>query len=77
MKKISLVILASLPVIALADCASLASKYSAPDPASKTMAQIERWVKNKVDNAADANELRECLLARAADNPNQASFAGK
>lgn len=60
-----------------ADCAALSKKYHAPNPASKTMKQIERWVKNRVDNAADAAELRECLLAVAADNPNQASYAGK
>ena len=60
-----------------ADCAALAQRYNAPNPASKTMSQIERWVKNRVDNAVDAAELRECLLAGAADNPNQANYAGK
>ena len=49
----------------------------APNPASKTMAQLERWVRSRVDNPKDAASLKECLLAGAADNPNQASYAGK
>lgn len=78
MKKIVFASFLVLPAFVFgADCAALASKYSAPDPASKTMAQIERWVKNKVSDPADAAVLKECLLAGAADNPNQASFAGK
>lgn len=78
MKKLSLITLLALASSAFAaDCAGLASKYDAPDPASKTMAQIERWVKSKVSDAGDAATLRECLIAGAADNPNQASFAGK
>lgn len=78
MKKfIILSFLALLPTFLLADCAALSSKYNAPNPASKTMIQIERWIRNNVNNANEANALKECLLARAADNPNQASFAGK
>lgn len=70
------VLLGALPLLA-ADCVPLASKYHAPNPASKTIAQIERWVKNRVDNPKDAALLKECLIAGAADNPNQASYAGK
>ncbi len=77
MKKALLICTLCLPLLSLADCASLAAKYNAPNPASKTMAQIERWVNNRVDNSKDAAELRECLIAGAADNPNQASYAGK
>lgn len=76
MKKITLCLALALPLFA-ADCGSLISKYHAPDPASKTMAQIKRWVKNRVDNPSDASSLEECLVAGAADNPNQASYAGK
>lgn len=78
MKTKILVLLACFPMLSLAaDCSALSSKYNAPDPASKTMSQIERWVKVKVSDPNDANTLKECLLAKAADNPNQASFAGK
>ena len=76
MKKFLLVCMLGLPLFA-ADCGALASKYNAPNPASKTMAQLERWVKNRVDNPRDAAALKDCLVAGAADNPNQASYAGK
>ncbi|EAH4936419.1 hypothetical protein D6654_07510 [Campylobacter lari] len=66
-----------LPVFLLADCASLMTKYEAPEPESKTMKQIERWVSKKVKDAADAATLKECMVAKAADNPNQAQVAGK
>lgn len=59
------------------DCGALISKYNAPDPASKTMKQIERWVKRKVTDATDAPKLQECLIAGAADNPNKVKVAGK
>lgn len=65
-----------LPSFVLADCAALMKKYDAPDPASKTMAQVTRWVK-KVENPADAKELEKCMVAQAADNPNKAQVAGK
>ena len=68
MKRIAFIFVACLPLCALgADCDALCKKYSSPNPASKTMAQLERWVKN----------LKDCLVAGAADNPNQASYAGK
>ncbi|TLD97804.1 hypothetical protein LS71_003490 [Helicobacter jaachi] len=77
MKKLILTaLIIGLPSLMLADCASLMKKYDAPDPASKTMAQINRWLK-KVDNAADAKELEGCMIAQAADNPNKAQVAGK
>lgn len=61
-----------------ADCAELVTKYEAPDPASKTMQQIKRWVSRKIkDNAADAQALENCLIAKAADNPNKEQVAGK
>ena len=58
-----------------AGCAELISKHSAPDPSAKTMKQLERWVKRKVKDA-DAAPLTECLVAKAADNPNKAAAAG-
>ena len=78
MKRIAFIFVACLPLCALrADCDALCKKYSSPNPASKTMAQLERWVKNRVDNPKDAAALKDCLVAGAADNPNQASYAGK
>ncbi len=80
MKKMILMLLmaAAFPLCSFgADCGALGRKYKAPNPASKTMAQLERWVRSRVDNPKDAASLKECLLAGAADNPNQASYAGK
>ena len=77
MKKLILIALcAGLPSFMLADCASLMKQYDAPDPASKTMAQINRWLK-KIDNATDAKALGDCMIAQAADNPNKSQVAGK
>lgn len=66
-----------LPIVALADCASLMVKYEAPEPESKTMKQIERWINKKVSDPSDAVLLKDCMIANAADNPNQVSVAGK
>lgn len=41
------------------------------------MKQVERWINKKVSDPADAAVLKECMIARAADNPNQVSVAGK
>lgn len=75
-KTILLACIVALPSIALADCAALMKKYDAPDPAAKTMAQINRWLK-KLDDSADIKALEKCMIAQAADNPNKAQFAGK
>ncbi len=73
------IVLFALLVVFMSDsyagCAELSKKYNAPDPATKTMKQIERWVKRKV-KGADANAIKECLIAKAADNPNKATVAG-
>ncbi len=73
----SLIILGLLSSYLSADCATLAKKYKAPDPASKTMKQVKRWVKRKVKNASEASELEKCLVAAAADNPNKSKMAGQ
>ncbi len=62
--------------ISYADCIELIKKYHAPDPSTKTMRQLKRWVKRKV-KTADASKLKECLVARAADNPNKEAVAGE
>ena len=59
------------------DCGSLMSKYKAPDPSKKTMAQLKRCVSRKLENNADARTLETCLVAQAADNPNKDQVAGK
>ena len=56
---------------------ALALSFFAPEPESKTMKQVERWINKKVSDPADAAVLKECMIARAADNPNQVSVAGK
>lgn len=77
MKKIIfLALILAMPYFAFADCAALMSKYNAPDPGSKTMSQIKRWLK-KIDNPADVKELESCMISQAADNPNKAQVAGK
>lgn len=78
MRKVLLIMAIAFGYSYAADCAALAAKYDAPDPATKTMAQISRWVERKVsDNPADAQELEACLIAGAADNPNKEQVAGK
>ncbi len=71
-------LLFSTSILFAASCEELAAKYNAPDPATKTMAQISRWIERKVgDNPSDASQLESCLIARAADNPNKEQVAGK
>lgn len=75
-KVIFFALIMMLPNAIFADCATLMSKYDAPDPGSKTMKQIKRWLK-KIDNSADIKELEDCMISRAADNPNKSQVAGK
>jgi hypothetical protein len=72
---LSVVMLAFTNHLAYAGCGDLIAKYSPPDPSTKTMKQLERWVKRKV-KGGDAGALKECLVAKAADNPNKAAAAG-
>ena len=60
-----------------ADCNELLSKYKrVPDPSVKTMKQLKRWVKRKIKDG-NAKAVEECLVSRAADNPNKATVAGQ
>ncbi|HIV48548.1 hypothetical protein [uncultured Helicobacter sp.] len=78
MKKLALLAaLAFIPSVMLGNCEALMQKYNAPDPGSKTMAQISRWISSKVDDSNDAKTLETCMVARAADNPNKEQVAGK
>ncbi|NPA10813.1 MAG: hypothetical protein GXO62_01045 [Epsilonproteobacteria bacterium] len=60
-------------------CDDLMSKYHTPDPTIKTMNQLKRWVRRKLKNVSsnEKEKVLECLIARAADNPNQAEVAGE
>jgi hypothetical protein len=59
-----------------ADCGALIAQYNAPDPGTKTMKQIKRWVKRKVKDG-NKQAIEECMIAGAADNPNKETVAGK
>ena len=75
MKKI--IIFSILTSFLLADCDSLIAKYHAPNPAFKTMKQLKRWVRRKSSRlGSDKNALLQCLISRAADNPDKAEVAG-
>lgn len=74
---LSLVGLVSVNLATAADCSALMSKYDAPDPSKKTMAQLKRWAQRKLENNPDLSQLESCLIAQAADNPNRDRVAGK
>ena len=76
MKKIILISLAASFILA-ADCDALITKYHAPNPEFKTMKQVKRWVKRKSSRlGSDKDALLQCLISRAADNPDKAEVAG-
>ena len=59
------------------DCDTLISKYHAPNPEFKTMKQLKRWVKRKSSKLGNDKEaLLQCLISRAADNPDKEEVAG-
>ncbi len=78
MKKIAtlLIILSAGTLLIAGECDDLMAKYHAPDPSTKTMKQLKRWVKRKVKDA-NKEKIEKCLVARAADNPNKATVAGE
>lgn len=43
----------------------------------KNNKQVERWISKKVSDPADPAVLKERMISRTADNPNQVSVAGK
>lgn len=71
----SIVLLFSSSLLFAGECEDLMKKYDTPDPAMKTMKQLKRWVKRKVKDS-NKEKLEECLVSRAADNPNKATVAG-
>jgi len=60
------------------ECDDLIKMYHAPKPETKTIRQLNRWVKRKLRNAdlSIKKKILQCLITRAADNPNKATFAG-
>jgi len=73
----SLVLLLFFSVSLNAGCEELLSKYKrVPDPSIKTMKQLKRWVKRKIKDG-NAKAVEECLVAKAADNPNKSTVAGQ
>ena len=79
MKKIGKVIVAGMfcvSVLGAGECADLMKKYNAPDPSTKTMKQLKRWVKRKIKDG-NAKAVEECLVSKAADNPNKETVAGQ
>jgi len=77
--RVLIALLFALGVLSAGECKNLMKKYHAPNPAIKTMKQIKRWAKRKLKNAPEdeKNKLLECMLARAADNPNKVTVAGE
>jgi len=73
---VTVAMLVGLSSASFADCASLMSKYNAPDPSLKTMKQLKRWTKRKVKDE-NKGAVEKCLVDRAADNPNKATVAGQ
>lgn len=59
------------------DCQDLIRKYNAPDPKYKTMRQLKRWAKEHLQDNPLKEEILECLIENAADNPNQETIAGE
>ena len=74
---LSVILLSVLSTSSYASCSELLSKYKrVPDPSVKTMKQLKRWVKRKVKDC-NAKAVQECLVSKAADNPNKSTVAGQ
>ena len=74
---VSAILLSFLTTSINADCTELLSNYKrVPDPSIKTMKQLTRWVRRKIKDG-NAKAVKECLIAKAADNPNKATVAGE
>jgi len=78
MKKIAtlLIVMSMGSFLVAGECEELIAKYNAPNPETKTIKQLVRWAKRKVKDS-NKKKILECLIARAADNPNKATVAGQ
>ena len=59
------------------ECERLISKFHAPNPEYKTMRQLKRWVDSNIPNSPEKSKLLECLIEKAADNPNREMIAAE
>jgi len=77
----TMILLGLLSTSGMADCKSMMAQYNAPDPSTSLMRKLKRWVKRGAKKgkiaATDKDALLECLIDRAADNPNKATVAGQ
>jgi len=74
---VSIILVGIVSSMGYASCTELLSKYKrVPDPSVKTMKQLKRWVKRKVKDG-NAKAVEECLVSKAADNPNKSTVAGQ
>jgi len=75
------ILLGLLSSSSMADCKTLMSQYNAPDTSTSLMRKLKRWVKRGVKRGkipeSDKQVLLDCLIDRAADNPNRATVAGQ
>ncbi|WP_457562303.1 hypothetical protein [Caminibacter pacificus] len=58
-------------------CEELFKKFHTPDPKTKTMKQLKRWAKAHLKNNPYKEDILECLIENAADNPNQETIAAE
>jgi len=58
-------------------CEELIKKYNAPNPKMKTMKQLKRWANEHLKDNPQKDEILECLIENAADNPNQETTAAE
>ena len=78
MKKIIIGVFLFTTLFAGYTCEELIDKYNAPNPERKTMKQLKRWVKHNIsENDRFKDQLLECLIEQAADNPNRETIAAE
>jgi len=59
-------------------CEELIKNYNAPNPEYKTMKQLKRWVNDNIsEDDKYKDQLLECLIEQAADNPNRETTAAE
>lgn len=78
MKKLILIIL-GFNILFAFTCKGLLRKYSAPNPDKMTMKQLKRWYKKHQNSIPGylREDVFECLIDNAADNPNKETIAGE
>ena len=77
MRRVLIVLMVASFSLYAGECQELMAKYNTPNPETKTMKQLKRWVKRKLKRVAEKDKVLKCLIDRAADNPNKATVAGE